>query len=452
MIAALLSFLSCLLYAQTPDNIGIVFYVEGVADISRAGEEKVLLKENDIVNLKDRIRTKSYSKVEVTFRDNSVVKIAPSSCIQIDEYSLDKNNKRESAKIMLSRGKLEAVVSKTSKPETFIINTPNAKGTVKGSDIFVFYQGGNTGVLVKEGLMAISSQSLPETKIDVSKGDTSLVSFNEAPQASRPYLDADMARHKKDVEPALTKKWVSFKGVTQMTAAITIVTGNVRIYKKGASDWRQIKLNEVVYEGDKLQTGETGWTEIRLSNGNSILLHNNTELVFAKLEYDPKTGEFNNSFESSAGKIKAVIAKLGKNSTFEVKTPTAVCGARGTVMYLDIAKDVTQAFYEGGAGFMTSTITNMTQNVDAGQNSASNAAGNISAPAFTPAEQKLSDSVTIFSNTMITTGAPFSVTAIVSGNYTGGPGGGGTIQGQTNVIAPAPLGDFTGSKGSGTWT
>ncbi|MDD5440069.1 MAG: hypothetical protein PHS37_07775, partial [Candidatus Omnitrophica bacterium] len=54
------------------ESIGIVTSLEGVADISHGAGDAVFLKENDAVSLNDRIRTKNYSKLEITFLDKSV--------------------------------------------------------------------------------------------------------------------------------------------------------------------------------------------------------------------------------------------------------------------------------------------------------------------------------------------------------------------------------------------
>ncbi len=387
----ILLLVSAVSYAQASEGIGIITSMEGVADVLRHGSsESVLLKDNDIVYLKDRVRTKGYSKLEITFRDKSKVKMAQNTCITVDKYLLEGSDRRIDADIGLTRGEVEAIVSKTGKPDTFVITTPNAKGKVKGSDIFVFYQGSKTGVLVKEGLISLLNDLAPEKKIEVAKGDFAMVALDKAPEKARPYLDAEMMRHKKEVEPSLARKWISYKGATQMMAALTTVTGEVRIYRKGAADWHAARQNEAIFEGDKLQTGEKGWVEVRLGNGNTILLHDNTELAFITMKYDPATGEFENTFKSEKGKVKAVIEKLGKKSVFQIKTPMAVCGARGTVMYLDISAAATQAFYEGGGGIITSTISSKTQMIEAGQNSVADAVGAISAPAFTPSEQKVS--------------------------------------------------------------
>ena len=376
-------------YALEIPSVGVITRLEGIVDIAHEGEEEVtLLDKGALVYLNDRIRTKSHSKAEIKFSDKSIVRLAPGSCIYVKKYLVE-NNKRKQANIKLTRGKLQAVVARTGKPETFVITTPNAEGRVKGSDIFVFYNAGKTGALVQKGLMSLSSIILPHEEIDLKKGDYSMVGFKEAPIEPRGYFEAELMRHKKDVKPVIVKKWVPGDGATQMTGVITFVSGEVRLYKKGNMGWEDANVEDVVSEGYKVQTGDDGNVEIRLSNGNSIFLQVNTELAVANLKYDPKTGEYQNTFESNNGKLKAVIGRLSKASTFEVKTPTALCGVHGTVVYLNIEPSQTQAFYEGGGGTVTSTISGNTQVLQAGQNTTVDIAGAVSIPVYTPNSQRI---------------------------------------------------------------
>jgi len=380
----------CGVPSDAQEVIGVISSLEGVADIARDSHEAAFIKESDPVYLNDRIRTKSYSKVEITFNDKSVVKLAPNTCLIVDEFKLDDKKKRELAEFKLTRGKIEAVVAKTNRPDSFVIKTPNATGKVKGSDIFMFYEAGKTGALVKEGLMTVAGQSVPDKAMSVSPGNFSMVQFDKEPTQTRPYLEAELNRFTKEVAPILAKRSIFLGATQEMTAALSNVMGEVRIYKKGAKDWRSVRMNELFQEGDKIQTGANGTAEIRLSNGNMIYLLANTEFAAAKLVYNAKTGEYENSFESSMGKVKAVVVKLGTNSKFQVKTPTAVCGVRGTVVYLNIGPAGTQGYYEGGGGYMNSTITGQTQIIGPGQNAATDPAGNVSAPTFTSTEQSMS--------------------------------------------------------------
>lgn len=390
LIALGVVLMSTAVFAEIPGSIGVITSVEGVADISRSGQDAVFLRENDPVFLNDRIRTKNFSKITITFLDHSVVKMAPGTCLTIDTYQVDQDRKRELAMLNMTRGKVEAVVSKTSRPESFVITTPNATGKVKGSDIFMFYEAGKTGALVKEGLMTLASQAVPDKSVNITAGDVTLVSFNKEPMPSRTYLDAELNRCIKDVEPAFTRKKIVYEGISPVTAAVSNARGEVRIYKKGADDWRPVKVHEIFQEGDKLQTGANGTAEIRSGNGNIIILLANAELEAVTLAFDEKNGTYENTYKAEMGKIKAVVEKLGTNSKFQIKTPTAICGVRGTVMYLDIQPNSTQAFYEGGNGYMMSAATSQVQELAAGQNAACDMGGIISTPLYTSTDQHMS--------------------------------------------------------------
>lgn len=390
-------------YAQVPESIGTVTFIEGICDIVRNNQEPVLAGEKEPVYVNDRIRTKSYSKLEITFADKSVLKLAPETCTTIEEYNLNDQKKREHSRIQLTRGKMEAVVSKTGAPDTFLIETPNAKGAVKGSDIFMSYLGGKTGVFVQEGVISIVNPAVPDIKTSVVKGNSVLVNFNEAPGEVRPIRDTELAYFKKSVEPAFIKKWVPTKGAAQMNGVVVSLSGTVRLYKKGAGDWREPRLNETVSEGDKLQTEEGARAEISLSNGNKVALQPYTEMTFDTLRYD-SAGNYENTLAVTKGRLSAVVERTTKQLTFQVKTPTSVCGVRGTFVEVVVTppaqtadagagavasiQPTTQVFFEGGNGYVTSILTGQTQEIGAGQNALVDNLGKVSEPIVTPPEQR----------------------------------------------------------------
>ncbi|MEI6631645.1 MAG: FecR family protein, partial [bacterium] len=271
------------LYAQIPEAIGTITFMEGISDIVRNNQEPLFVNEHQPIYVNDRIRTKSYSKMEITFADKSVLRLAPGTCVSIEEYRLNDKKIRELAHISLTRGKIETIVSKTGAPDTFLIDTPNAKGAVKGSDIFISYLGGRTGVFAQEGAISVLNPSSPDMKTRVTKGNCVFIPFNEVPGEMRLVRDSEVTYFKRSVEPEFIKKWIPSKGSTQMNAVLVSISGDVRFYRKGASDWREAKMNETLSEGDKIQTGDDGMAQIRLSNGNSIMLQRNAELGFATL-------------------------------------------------------------------------------------------------------------------------------------------------------------------------
>ncbi len=376
-----------------PMPVGTIRVVEGVCDLSRAGGAAAMIPESMPLFLHDRVRTKQYSKAEITLADKSVIRLAASSCVTVEEFGLDARQKRQICRVKLSRGKLEAVVSKTGAPDTFVIDTPNASGSVKGSDIFVSYLAGKTGVFVHEGAMSVGNPSLPDARARVTQGKCVLVPFDEAPGRVRYALDAELSRNRKEVEKELIKKWIPSQNAAAMGAQIFALSGQVRLFRKGAADWRAAQPQETLAEGDKLQTGVDGKAQIRLDNGNVLIVNQSTEVAVGTLRSEPRSGTFSNTFEMSYGKVNGIVEKMNGRSTFELKTPTVICGVRGTIMEVIAPAPAapaagTQVFYEGGNGVVTSISTGQIQDVAAGQNVLVDAAGTIAPPQQTTAEQR----------------------------------------------------------------
>ncbi len=379
IIPVLVSLLLCApLFAE---EVGTVVSTQGRVDIFKAGSEvAVPAREDESVSVGDSIRTKSGAKAEIAFKDKSILRLAQNSRVLIKDYSLDENKRRISAAIELSRGKARAIIEKMPDSSDFIITTPNAKGSVKGSDIVAFYQAGNSGMFVTEGKMSLVNFAHPEDHVTVNAGSAALVPLEELPKGPRPYLDAEKKVNEEDTNVPVS---ISKTGnVSIMKGAVAKVSGIVKIIPKGASEGRDANINDIVGEGDRIETGENGYIEIRLDNNNAINLKPNTKLSIIRLLLNPSTKEFENIFEVTIGSVKARIEGLKGNSKFEVKTPTAVCGARGTIIYVTVIQSATMSFFEGGGGYIINPLSGLTQNVGAGQGSTSDYTGAVSIPIY----------------------------------------------------------------------
>ena len=96
--------------AYAAEAVGKITRVEGRVDILRQGNlPAVPAHVDDALYQKDMVRTKSSSRAEILFRDNTVLRIAQRSRIDISEYFTGESNK---GVIKLSRGQVQAVVSK----------------------------------------------------------------------------------------------------------------------------------------------------------------------------------------------------------------------------------------------------------------------------------------------------------------------------------------------------
>ncbi|MEW6775951.1 MAG: FecR family protein, partial [Bdellovibrionota bacterium] len=113
---------------------------------------------------------------------------------------------------------------------------------------------------------------------------------------------------------------------------ITDAEGEAEIIRKGTAEPEIVQEQMDVFEGDALETGEDGMIRVALADGSSLTLAPEGHLKITRQLYDAKKGERESLFDLLRGKIRAEVAKLAKlsRSNFEVRTPTAVAGVRGT--------------------------------------------------------------------------------------------------------------------------
>ncbi len=88
-----------------------------------------------------------------------------------------------------------------------------------------------------------------------------------------------------------------------------------------------------VYFGMELRAGDTVRTnrtiaELQLEpNGSIVKLSENTVFTVDELQSSPRSS---NRFSLAAGKIRAIAASAGMGNRYQIATPSAVCGVRGT--------------------------------------------------------------------------------------------------------------------------
>jgi hypothetical protein len=317
--------------AYASGEIGQFTYTDGNVDIKHLGSSgSSPALTGQPVYQGDIIRTKSYSKAEIKFNDDSIVRIAPSSRLEIEEYLIKDDGKRDRASLLLSRGKIRTIVSKTQGDVNFSIKTPNAQGSVKGSDILVFYQADNTGVLVNHGAIDMHNLKVPEGIVSMQQGDVLNVPYDKIPEGLRQYMDLELKLHTKDTDPPQEGKAVAGGKLPEMMLCHLIkTTGDVNYRRTDKGEWKKGELNQILIEDDEIDVKENSTAQIRFDNGNSVNLQPNSQITIKTLRRDPKTGEYENILESKHGKIKAVVEKLPGKSKFHIRTPVALCGVRG---------------------------------------------------------------------------------------------------------------------------
>lgn len=86
-----------------------------------------------------------------------------------------------------------------------------------------------------------------------------------------------------------------------------------------------------IQPGARIITHDDASVQLRLASGSLLRLGENTEVSLNQLEHNDPAGQRKESFRLRVGRVWARVTSLfGGDSKFEVETPTAVAGVRGT--------------------------------------------------------------------------------------------------------------------------
>jgi hypothetical protein len=110
------------------------------------------------------------------------------------------------------------------------------------------------------------------------------------------------------------------------------------------SQTQALKQGDTVRVGDRINTDETAKVKILLIDDSVLAIGPRSQVVLDELSLsgDSRTGRLN----VLVGRFKiAIAAWLGGRSDYEVRTPTAVAGVRGTVLWGDTQLDAICALH-----------------------------------------------------------------------------------------------------------
>ena len=122
-------------------------------------------------------------------------------------------------------------------------------------------------------------------------------------------------------------------------AEIGSIEGAVWFRKGGSNEWKGAEKGMLLLESDEIKTGENAKAEILLDSGGEtgkLNLSANTQMRIETMKKDPATDEKTTLLDLALGKVIIKAEKLKGNSTFQVKTPTSICGVRGTLFEVTV--------------------------------------------------------------------------------------------------------------------
>lgn len=85
-------------------------------------------------------------------------------------------------------------------------------------------------------------------------------------------------------------------------------------------------------EGTRIEVGDGGFVSLRLADGSVVRLATGTVLHLRELRHEPASGRTQSVFELERGRVDSTVKPLpaASRNRFEVRTPLAVGGVRGT--------------------------------------------------------------------------------------------------------------------------
>ncbi len=205
IFVTIIVFLSVLSFAAHAAPVGKFSSVSGRVDLTRQGVPARPVHTGDEVTVGDIIRAKSKSKAEVIFVDDSILRIAQNSRVEISDYTVGKGHK--SGIFNLFRGKIENVVKKSGglfgykKKSKFEVHTLTAVCGVRGTDFFSIHQGGLSSFIFKEGQGYGYTRNRPDDIVNISANQAMLIVNPDVPPIVRAARPEEIARHSEDTAP-----------------------------------------------------------------------------------------------------------------------------------------------------------------------------------------------------------------------------------------------------------
>ncbi|NRR29490.1 FecR domain-containing protein [Oxalobacteraceae bacterium] len=137
----------------------------------------------------------------------------------------------------------------------------------------------------------------------------------------------------------------SLASAAQVAGTIVQLSGPL-MAKKGDGAVKILSLKSEVESGDTLVTEKNTYAMVKFIDNSEITLKPASSLKIDNFAFDAgKPGEDSASFSLVKGGLRSVTGLLGKRSKekFEMKTPTATIGIRGTTFLAEIVPETAEA-------------------------------------------------------------------------------------------------------------
>ena len=124
---------------------------------------------------------------------------------------------------------------------------------------------------------------------------------------------------------------------------LSVISGTVEVRDEGANDFRPAVDGETLEVGDIVRTGSEARAVITFFEGSTVEMEPETELTMQKLEGEEEGGFLTRMGQSMGVTWHRVVDLVDPKSRYEVDTPAATVGVRGTLFQVQVEADGTTA-------------------------------------------------------------------------------------------------------------
>ena len=116
----------------------------------------------------------------------------------------------------------------------------------------------------------------------------------------------------------------------QEVGTVAAIEGTAEIGRQEV--WTAAVIGAAVHQGDVLRTGSPGRLRVVFQDDSVLSLTEDSRVVVDESVFNPSTGKVHSLLGLLQGQVSALVSEYYHRSgaTYEIKTPTAVAGVRGT--------------------------------------------------------------------------------------------------------------------------
>lgn len=154
------SLMACAAEAEDPARVGFVNRAENEAEIvSTSGATAAMV--GTAVHMKDELRTGADGRLQVTFRDNTVLTLGENASVLIDRYVFDPDKGIGETVLQATKGAFRFATERMKElsDKKIAISTPVADIGVRGTEFWGGPLDAKYGVLLLNGEVSVSNQA-----------------------------------------------------------------------------------------------------------------------------------------------------------------------------------------------------------------------------------------------------------------------------------------------------